>query len=190
VIKQMVKKVKVLEDKVSIFFNDMVFNLQSNLGTKICLINKEVYKNMEEYSVDNNIKAIYYFYINELESFCEENKLDKICELISRKKELENDKNYFLNIMIGVITGIVSSKLVAIIQFQTKLDPSSILGATISSLIFMGIILASISAMFFMKYTIKSQRSDAYNRNEYLNDFELKIIKKILDELQEKTLVK
>lgn len=188
-IKQMVKKVKGVEDKVSIFFDEVVFNLQSNLGRKIGLINKEIYKNMESYSVDNSIKAINNFYINELESFCEENKLDKICELISRKKELENDKNYYINIMIGVITGIVSSKLIEIIQFQMKLDPSSILGAVISFLILMGIILASISAMLFMKYTIKSQRSDAYNRNEYLNDFELKIIKNILDELQEKTLV-
>lgn len=39
------------------------------------------------------------------------------------------------------------------------------------------------------KYTIMSQRSDAYNRNEYFKDFERNIIKN-LDELLGKKLVK
>ncbi|WP_434302259.1 hypothetical protein [Clostridium botulinum] len=190
-IKQVIKKAKVKINNGFDYLDNIAFNSQSNLGKAMVTINREnkyIYSDNTDDKFKECIRIINEFYLYELDDFCKKNKLNKISELICRKKELENDKNYYLNILIGIITGIVSTKILSVFTYIMKIDSSTLWGAVQYLLIAIVLIFGMLGTIIFIRYLIKFERYDKYNEWYYVNDFELKVITRIVDELQEKSL--
>jgi hypothetical protein len=191
-VKQAIEKLKnKVNDKVNKInnkINDIIFNSQSDLGKVMKQLNKKIYSDKINYSIDNHINAIYVFYYDKLNNFCKEKELDVISQLMWHKKELENDKNYYFTIFIGIATGIISSIIINIINFTMKFDFSTLEGTVINFFIYMALIIIDFLIIIWIRCTLNSLRTNEYNKECYLKDFELKMINNIINKLQQKSL--
>ncbi|WP_411681890.1 hypothetical protein [Clostridium thailandense] len=166
----------------------------SKLNMKIREIKYENYDKDGDINIEKSLKDINSFYINNLEKYCSQNRLNVIRELELRKDELEQDMNYIINIIICIFTSILSSAIISFYIFWfgiMKKSFNSIIYTIISNV--MGFLIIAFIILFFpmIKFIVNQFRKTKKAEAQLLDQYELKIVneilnKKIVDMLKKK----
>lgn len=165
---------KIISKPIAILL-DLSFGIfsqsRSNILSEICNLLKN------ETCFENRLKITNNFYLLKLEDFCTENGLNLIRELEIRKAELEHDTSYFINIFIGVATGVLATIVYNI--FSSKyffysgedlLSKSGFLNSLLQFSIYMIFMIAIMIGIPLIKFAIhKCELKKMPNLNSLIN---------------------
>lgn len=156
----------------------------SEFNKKMKSIKSQNYDKSGEIDLEKSLKMINKFYLDELEEYCNRNRLNVIRELEIRKGELEQDMEYIVNIMICIFTGILSTGIINIYFFWSDILQKSLVSSIYKIILMMiSIIGGACVALFFpvAKIIIKNFRNDKKAEIKLLEQYELRLINEILN---------
>ena len=175
---------KIISKPITILL-DLSFGIFSQSRSNILSEISNLLEN--ETCFENRLKITNNFYLLKLEDFCTENGLNLIRELEIRKAELEHDASYFINIFIGVATGILATIVYNI--FSSKyfsytnedlLNKSGFLNSLLQFFIYMIFMIAIIIGIPLIKFAIHKMRIEKNAEFELIDQHELDLINCIL----------
>jgi hypothetical protein len=132
------------------------------------------------------IKKSQNFYQSEAVLHCQNYNLQHIDELLLRRKELKNQKNYLLSIGVGIGTGIPVGLFVNNIDkfgFLISKPDYEIIPILFKIIIAVGLIFSAIGGVFAVLGIFKYFSSDATPLMDYSEEEELRIIEEEINKI-------
>lgn len=175
-------------DKIFDYLSNLLSLLKikatSNLGNKINSFTLEYDTLNDENNIAKLLNTIKNFYKNDFEIYCKQHNLDEIKELEFRKTELLKDIDHMANIFTGILIGLVTPYIISFIKFIYKYTESkydSIAYSILFAVLWVLICFIAFMIPLTIKLIIKYLRNDIGGYNQFIKNFELKIIADKID---------